>query len=212
MKQGVFITLEGPDGCGKTTQAKMLVECLKKRGFPVLHTREPGGTSFAENLRTIILNPDYKIAPMAELMLYEASRAQHAEEVIRPALKKGLVVICERYTDATLAYQGYGRKIDLKVIRNLNGIATGNLNPELTVVLDVPSDIGLARARKIKHGARGDRMERESRVFHERVRQGYFKIAKSEPRRVQILSAGGTIEEVHQQLCKVVLKKLEALA
>ncbi len=205
--------MEGPDGSGKTTQSKLLVQALKDAGHKVVHTREPGGTSFAENLRRILLNPRYKILPLTELILYEASRAQHTEEVVRPALKKGLVVLCERYTDATYAYQGFGRKISLSLINKLNHIATCGLRPDLTVVLDIPVNRGLNRARAVSDKSRGkttggDRLEQENSAFHQRVRKGYFAIARSEPRRVKIVPGVGTIQQVHSKVRSLVLDRL----
>ncbi|MBI2119561.1 MAG: dTMP kinase [Elusimicrobia bacterium] len=207
--KGFFITLEGPDGCGKTTQSKLLKEALMEKGFKVLHTREPGGTFFAEDVRRIILNPDYKISPLAELLLYEASRAQHTEEVIRPGLEKGECIICERYGDATIAYQGYGRGIALSLIEQLNSIATENLIPDLTIVLDIPAEEGLRRIKKMKGKNGGDRLELESLYFHQRVRKGYFAIAKKNPKRVKILSAKGIVKELHQKILKEIESKIK---
>ena len=210
MKKGFFLTLEGPDGCGKTTQALLLKEAPLKKGFDVVHSREPGGSSFAEELRSIILNPKYKISPLVELLLYEASRAQHTEEVIRPALQKGKYIICERYRDATIAYQGYGRGIPLSLIEQLNSIATENLIPDLTIVLDIPPEEGLGRIKKMKGKSGGDRLEQESLFFHKRVRKGYFAIAKKNPKRVKILSAKGTIKELHQKILKEIEDRIES--
>lgn len=232
MKKRFFITLEGPDGCGKTTQSILLAAYFRKKGFDVVHTREPGGTSFAENLRRILLDPKHKILPMAELLLYEASRAQHTDEIIRPALGKGKVVICERYTDATCAYQGYGRKIDLCAIEQLNKIATSGLLPDLTILLDIPVSEGLKRARGERSLGRrrekregedrrksarqtdgkwenGDRLEQENSAFHNRVRKGYFALAKKEPERIKIVYADGTIKQIHKRICEEVTKRLE---
>ena len=206
--KGFFITLEGLDGCGKTVQSRLLVDFLLTRGFEVIHTREPGGTSFAENLRRILLNPKVHILPLTELILYDASRAQHTEEVIRPALKAGKIVLSERYSDATVAYQGFGRKIDLAVISQLNQIATRGLRPDLTMVLDISVKQGLKRARGEERGSKGDRLEQESFSFHNRVRQGYFELAKKEPKRIKIISAKGTIQEVHRRVCHVALGAL----
>lgn len=204
MKRGFFITLEGPDGCGKSTQSALLVRALRKKGFQVVHTREPGGTSFAENLRRILLNPKYRILPLSELLLYEASRAQHTQEVILPALKKGKIVVCERYTDATIAYQGYGRGLNLSAIQQLNKIATGNLVPDCTLVLDMPVHQAMKRAEnKIK-----DRLEQEKNSFHRRVRKGYFALAKKEPKRVKLISAHGSVQEVHERIWKLIEKQL----
>lgn len=211
IKKGFFITIEGPDGCGKTTQAKRLVQLLRQQGLQVVHTREPGGTSFAENLRSILLNPRFKILPLSELLLYEASRAQHTDEVIRPALSLGKIVICERYTDATCAYQGYGRKLNLTTILKLNRIATGDLKPDLTILLDISVKKGLRRARRAtgKESQNGDRLEQENSSFHNRVRNGYFVLAKKEPKRIKIVSAEGTIEKVQDKICEIVRDKIK---
>lgn len=207
---GFFITLEGPDGCGKTTQSLLLVDALRKKGLKVVHSREPGGTSFAENLRRILLNPKYKILPLAELLLYEASRAQHTDEVIRPAMKAGKIVVCERYADATFAYQGYGRRLNLTVIEKLNEIATAGLKPNLTIVLDIPPALSLSRKKVGSQGKRlrGDRLERENSAFHSRVRKGYFELTRREPRRIKIVSAIGSVPEVHQRIWKLMRERL----
>ncbi len=205
IKKGFFITLEGPDGCGKTTQALALKKRFIEQGKNVVHTREPGGTSFAEDLRKIILNPKHKISPTAELLLYEASRAHHTEEVIRPTLEKGGIVLCERYTDATMAYQGYGRGLSLETILTLNKIASGGIIPHLTLILDIPVKEGLRRARKLQEdGEKGDRLERESLKFHYRVREGYLSIVRNEPKRVRIVSSLGSREEVQERIWREV--------
>ncbi len=209
MSSGFFVTLEGPDGCGKSTQAVLLKKRLVESGQKVVHTREPGGTSLAENLRKILLHPEQKIFPLAELLLYESIRAQHTDEVILPALKRGEVVLCERYTDATLAYQGYGRGLSLEIIRTLNKIATKGVSPHLTLVLDIPVSQGLKRARKLQEdGKKGDRLEREGLSFHTRVREGYLAIAQKEPKRVRIISAEGSVEGVHSKIWSMILGQL----
>lgn len=205
IKKGVFITFEGPDGCGKTTQSVLLLKHLTRRGYKVVHTREPGGTSLAEFLRGVLLNASAEIAPLTELLLYSAARSQHTIEKIKPALASGKVVICERYTDATVAYQGYGRGLNLKLIRQLNSIATGNLKPDLTLVLDLSVDTGFNRMKKNRIK---DRLERESREFHKRVRKGYLKIASGEPKRVKVIDAAGTVSEVHSSILREVRKCL----
>jgi dTMP kinase len=206
-KKGLFITLEGPDGCGKTTQAGFLIEWLRGRGREVVHTREPGGTGLAEKLRSLILDPSSKISPLAELMLYEAARAQHTDEIIRPALEDGRCVVSERYYDSTTAYQGYGRGLPPQMIDRLNRAATAGLKPDLSIVLDVPAALGLARARKLKEQGKGDRLEQEAVSFHERVRKGFHAIARKEPKRVKIIDASGTLQEVQQKIRQVVEKK-----
>lgn len=195
--KGVFIVLEGPDKSGKSTQAALLVRGLRARKIKVVHTREPGGTSFAEAIRQILLNPKHRVDPLAELLLYEAARAQHTKEKLLPALNKGLVVISERYTLATLAYQGYARGISLATIRNLNHIASFGLKPDLTLVLDIPElQFGSRdKARKL------DRLESEPSLFRRRVRQGYIKLSRSEP---QVLLVDGSLG------IALVQKKIEA--
>ena len=199
-----MITLEGGDGCGKTTQAGLLAGKLRRKGFPVLHTREPGGTPFAEALRKLILNPAFRIHPLTEILLYEASRAQHTEEVIRPALARKKIVVCERYFDATTAYQGYGRGLNLKTVAALNAIAANKLRPDLTLCLEIPErEARLRTANKKK-----DRLEREDRAFRRRVWRGYLAIAKKESGRVKVISAVGSVEEVGEKVWKEVMKKL----
>lgn len=181
-KRGTFIVLEGPDKSGKSTQARELVKHLRKRGVDVVHSREPGGTSFAEAVRQILLDPRHKVHPVAELMLYEASRAQHTHELLLPALRKGRTVLCERFTLASLVYQGHARGIPLPLIRRLNHIATSGLMPDLTVVFDIPGREFMLRDKKRKH----DRLELESSKFRAKVREGYLRLAKTEPRTVLI--------------------------
>ena len=172
--RGLFIVLEGPDKSGKSTQARLLVERLRAQGFPVEHTREPGGTSFAEEVRRILLSTEHQVRPVAELLLYEASRAQHTDEKLRPALAAGAVVVCERYTLSTTVYQGYARGLDLKLIDTANRLATGGLRPDLTFVFDIPDSEFDARDTGRAH----DRLENEPAAFRRRVRDGYRK-AKS---------------------------------
>jgi len=175
--RGVFIVLEGPDKCGKSTQARLLVSALKKTGREVVHTREPGGTRLAERIRGLLLDPGPSVHPLAELLLYEAGRAQHVSEFIRPALARGAAVVSERFTLATLAYQGCARGFPLGLIRRLNRIATGGLEPDLTVVLDIPDSAFRQRdpSRKL------DRLEREDTAFRRRMRAGYRKLSVPAP-------------------------------
>ncbi|TXH28828.1 MAG: dTMP kinase [Elusimicrobia bacterium] len=213
MKRGFFITFEGGEGSGKSTQARRLVAALRRRGRRPVHTREPGGTAIAEAVRRVLLTPGGRVAPVTELLLYEAARAQHLAEVVRPALARGRVVVCERYTDATEAYQGFGRGLPLADIRLLNRVATGGLAPDLTFLLDVPVRRGLRVARRLgkklsRRAGRsrgGDRMERESSLFHERVRRGYLSLARREPRRVRVIPWGASIGAVHEGVLKETL-------
>jgi len=204
-KKGLFITLEGPDGSGKSTQSILLAQYLKRKDYKVVRTREPGGTSIAEALRRIILNPKSRISKVTEVLLYEAGRAQHTSELILPALREGKTVICERYTDATLAYQGYGRKMDIRMVKELNRIGSSGLKPDLTILLDLDVKEGLERVRKTS-GRKMDRMERESIEFHERVRKGYLKIASREPGRVKLIKVKGTPKKTHLEVVKVIEK------
>lgn len=191
MKKGIFITFEGPEGCGKTTQSALLCGYLKKRGYSVVHTREPGGTKAGEDIRKILLHAkEIDISDLSELFLFEACRAQIVKEVILPALKRGKIVVCDRFSDATLSYQGYGGKIPLGIIKTLNAIASRGLKPRLTILLDIDPVTGLARAK-----AKGsDRMERKCLGYHKRVRAGYLKIAKGEPGRIKVIKVREDID------------------
>ena len=201
-KRGIFITFEGPEGSGKTTHSKLLCEFLRKNGYKVLHTREPGGTLVSEKIRKILLDPKNKGMDVAcEMLLYMAARAQIVKEKILPALTQGTIVVCDRFTDATLAYQGYAGGMDLKVIENIAGIVTKGLRPDVTFLLDIDARAGLLRAGRSK-----DRMERKSILYHNKVRNGYLSIAKKEPKRVKVLSSGGEINMTQEEIRKGVLK------
>jgi dTMP kinase len=178
--KGLFVVLEGPDKSGKSTQARLLADTLRAQGREVLHTREPGGTSVAEGVRRVLLDPALTIDPLAELFLYEASRAQHTNEKILPALKAGKVVISERFTMSTDAYQGVARGLGLATTRVLNKIATGGLRPDITILLDIP----VAEFDARDQGRALDRLERENADFRLKVREGYLKAAKADPRAV----------------------------
>lgn len=200
--RGRFIVLEGPDKSGKSTQAAMLVKRLQRLKVPVVHTREPGGTTFAESIRRILLDPKHQVDPVAEILLYEAARAQHTAHKLRPALAEGRFVLCERYTLATLAYQGYARKIPLPLVRRLNAIATGNLKPDLTIVLDIPeSEFGS------RHRRHHDRLEQENSAFRRRVREGYRALARKMPR-VTLLNGRRPVEELHEDIFRRVERLL----
>ncbi|MBI4054710.1 MAG: dTMP kinase [Elusimicrobia bacterium] len=203
-RKGFFIVLEGPDGCGKSTQARLLVNFLRFRHrVAAIHTREPGGTYLAEAVRKILLSPTQKVQPLAELFLYEASRVQHTREILRPALAQGRWVICERYALASLAYQGYGRGLSLEVVEALNHIATGGLDPHLTLLLDLPVRLALARS-----GFRDrDRLEREPRAFWERVRRGYLSLARVRSRGVVTLAGSIGVESLHRKICETVERR-----
>ena len=203
MKKGLFITFEGPEGSGKTTHIQRLASFLKKQGHPVVVTREPGGTPLSKAFRRLLLESGDGLLPLAELFLYEADRAQHVEQTVLPALRKGHVVLCDRFTDSTLAYQGNGRGLDLKEIEVLNRIASCNLKPDLTILLDVPVERGLHQARRKKH--RHDRLERAGLAFHKRVRQGFLRLAKKEPIRFRVIRQQPDAEET-QSLIRNAIK------
>lgn len=186
-KKGFLITFEGCEGSGKSTQAKLLKQYLETKNLKVILTREPGGSKTAEKIRNIVLSPRNKISPICELMLYEASRAQHFQEKIKPNLDKGYVVICDRFIDSTVAYQGYGRHINVKTIEKLNSVATEQKKPDLTIYLDIKPKLGVDKAKKIdgKDFKNGDRIERESLNFHNNVRKGFIELVKKYPKRIK---------------------------
>ena len=193
LKQGIFITFEGPEGCGKSTQSGLLCEYLKRRSYPCVHTREPGGTKLGERVRQLLLHSKgIAISDMAELFLFEACRAELVKEAILPNLAKKRIVICDRFSDASLSYQGYGGKIPRGAIRKLDSVATKGLKPDLTILLDVDTPIGLKRARR-----KGiDRMEKKDIAYHERVRQGYLELVKVEPARIKVIKVVDGIKAV----------------
>jgi len=201
----VFITLEGIEGSGKTTQLRKLAERIPN----ALVTKEPGGTPTADKIRAILLDTREKIDPVAELFLFAASRRQHVLEVIRPALAGGRVVLCDRFTDATLAYQGFGRRLDLDRLRWLNEWATDSLHPDLTLIFDLPEETGLTRARSRNSTAPVDegRFELEDLRFHRRVREGYLSLATAEPQRYAVVDASGTADEVFAAAVEVLGKR-----
>ena len=199
MKKGLFITFEGCDGCGKTTQIELLNEYLKNKGFETLLTREPGAKGLGVKIREILLNYDGEVSPNCESFLFLADRAQHIDCIIKPALQKGKVILCDRHTDSTVAYQGYGRGLDIERINMLNNLATSGLKPDLTIVLDVDVETSMQRVGKEK-----DRMESAGIEFFKRVRNGFLEIAKKEPDRVKVINSADTIENIHKQILKLV--------
>jgi dTMP kinase len=199
----MFITFEGIDGSGKTTQINLLSARLRQRGIDVLALREPGGNEVSENIREVLLSSKNEIGVRAELLLFVAARAQLVEKVIRPALDAGKLVICDRYCDSSVAYQGFGRGIDIDDVHSCNKFATNNLVPNLTFFLDVPTTVGLGR--KSSRGENVlDRMESAGESFFDKARKGYLSIAESEPERFIVLDGRATPEEIHDEIWKTV--------
>ncbi len=180
--KGKFITFEGSEGCGKSTQSRLLAQYLKRKGFKVVYLREPGGTRISEKIRKILLDPKNHIAPISETLLYMAARAQVVSQIIKPALLKAKLVICDRFLDSTIAYQGYGLGIDIDFIKRIGNLVTYGIKPDLTIFLDLPVKKGL-RYRK----ERLDRIEKRSLLYHFRVRKGYLKLARLEPKRIKVI-------------------------
>jgi dTMP kinase len=201
---GLLITFEGIEGSGKSTQVTLVQEFLEGAGYPCLVTREPGGTGLGKGIRRLVLD-DIELAldPLCELFMIEADRAQHVAEVLLPALERRRVVVCDRFADATVAYQGFGRGLDLDLIRTVNGWATRGLVPDLTIVLDVPVALGISRIRG------RDRFEREDHDFHQRVRDGYLRIAEEEPGRVRVVAGDGDRTQVQTAVCQLVAAVLK---
>jgi len=204
---GAFITFEGIDGSGKSTQARLLASALRLRGFEVVTTREPGGTPLGKRLRAALLDAEERVDPLAELLLYAADRAQHVRTLLRPALESNHIVLSDRYADATVAYQGAGRGFPPELIEQVVALATGGLKPDLTLIFDLPVAAGMARTsrRADSSAVKGDRLEIEDAEFHTRVRDAYLQIAAREPNRVRVIDATGSIEETHARVLEVVI-------
>ncbi len=198
MSNGMFITFEGADGCGKTTQQMLAADYLESKGYEVLITREPGAKGLGEDIRKILLDYKGPVSERCESLLFLADRAQHVDNMILPAIEKGQIVLCDRYTDSTVAYQGYGRQQNLERIKKLNDFATNVLKPDLTFVFDIDVETSMQRVGKEK-----DRMESEGKEFHNRVRNGYLKLAEEEPNRIKVLDAAKSIDEIHEEVVNI---------
>ena len=203
--RGLFITLEGVEGSGKSTHIRQLAEMLTQTGYRVLQTREPGGTATAEAIRHILLTTSSlePVTPQTEALLILAARCQHVTHLITPALQRGTMVLCDRFSDSTLAYQGFGRGLDLQWLRAANEVATGGLTPDLTLVLDLPVSVGLARRRADR--GQQNRLDREAERFHRKVRRGFLALAAEEPARIKIVNANRPTQEVRDELTKIVV-------
>ena len=199
MKKGLFITFEGADGCGKTTQIKLLQEYLQYRGFEVVLTREPGSLGLGQKIRDLLLNYDGEVSPVCESFLFLADRAQNVDIIVNPAVEQGKIVLCDRHTDSTVAYQGYGRGLDIAQINMLNALATKNKKPDLTFVFDVDIDTSMQRV-----GQNKDRMESAGKDFFNRVRNGYLELAKQEPERIKVVDSTQSIQEVFENVKSII--------
>ncbi len=204
---GRFITFEGIEGCGKSTHVELLAEALRQRRFRLLLTREPGGTEAGARLRDILLEPGVSLPPMAELLIYLADRVCHLQQVIIPALDTGQIVLCDRFADSTVAYQGFGRQLDLNLVKRWDEQSRAGLKPDLTILLDCPVEVGL---RRINRRPQRDRFEREEHGFHKRVRDGFLQLAAAEPERIKLVDATLPIDSVHRTILSIVSERLQA--
>lgn len=202
-KNGLFITFEGGDGCGKTTQINLCTKYFEEKGKNAILTREPGSVGLGQKLRELILHYDGDITPVAEVFLFLADRAQHIAKLVKPAVETGKIVLCDRHIDSFVAYQGYGRGEDIEQIKQLNKLATQGIKPDITFVFDVSEEVAQQRV-----GSEKDRMESAGNEFHKRVRNGYLEIAKQEPERVKVIDANLSINEVFEQVKKYIDEKI----
>lgn len=199
MNKGLFITFEGVDGCGKSTQMDLLAQYLKQKGHDVILTREPGANGLGEKIREILLNYKGEVSDRCESFLFLADRAQNIDIIVKPAVTEGKIVLCDRHTDSTVAYQGYGRGLDLDRINKLNTLATNGMKPDLTFVFDIDTETSMERVGKNK-----DRMESAGLEFQKKVRNGYLELAKKEPERIKVVDASKSIEEIHEQVISLI--------
>ena len=206
----IFITFEGIEGSGKSTQITLLAEHLSEHKIPFISTREPGGSAIGKKIRKLLLSTENtEITSRTELLLYAADRAQHVEQVVKPALAEGKIVLCDRFSDATIAYQGYARGLDLELIHSLNSLATGGIKPDLTFLIDCPVETGIGRAIKRGEAESSDEMrfEKEALSFHRKVLEGYKQIAKNEPERVSVIDGSMPISTIHNSIIKLFSKR-----
>ncbi len=204
MKKGLFITFEGSDGCGKTTQLEKTASFLKENGFEVVTTREPGALDIGKKIREILLHHKGTVADRCEMFLFLADRAQHVETFIKPALGEGKIVLCDRHTDSTIAYQGYGRERDIKLLKDLNEIAVNGLKPDLTLLFDVSTEIAQKRV-----GNEKDRMESLGTNFFKKVRNGYLELQKENPNRIKLINANNSIENVFSEVKNIIIELIK---
>ena len=204
MNKGLFITFEGVDGCGKTTQMDLLAKYLQTQGYEVVITREPGAKGLGEKIREILLHYDGEVSSKAESFLFLADRAQHIDKIVNPAIENGKIVLCDRHTDSTIAYQGYGRGVNIDKLRMLNNLATGDRKPDITFVFDIDIETSMSRV-----GQEKDRMESSGVEFFNNVRKGFLEIAKQEPERVKVISSDKSIDEIHREVLEYIQTKIK---
>ena len=204
MKQGLFITFEGADGCGKTTQLSKISDLLTEKGYDVVTTREPGALEVGTKIRDIVLHHTGVVSDKCEMFLYLADRSQHVDTFIRPMIEEGKIVLCDRHTDSTIAYQGYGRGRDITLLKDLNNIATSGFKPDLTILFDVDTEIAQTRV-----GSEKDRLEAAGIEFHKKVRNGYLELASKEPERIKIVNANNSIENVYNDTKTIIINLLK---
>lgn len=201
--QGIFISFEGIEGCGKTSQVALLAATLRKRGYEVTETREPGGTTIGKHIRQLVLSSEDPLVLKAELLLMLADRAQHVTEIIIPALKNNQIVICDRFSDSTIAYQGFGRGLHVETLHKMNNFASFSIVPNITFLLDIAVADGLERARQRRGTNSVDRFEKLDEAFHERVHQGFLQIAEADQKRIRKIDALRSQEEIHQEIVAI---------
>ena len=204
INRGLFITFEGVDGCGKTTQMDLLAKYLQTQGYEVVITREPGAKGLGEKIREILLHYDGEVSSKAESFLFLADRAQHIDKIVNPAIENGKIVLCDRHTDSTIAYQGYGRGVNIDKLRMLNNLATGDRKPDITFVFDIDIETSMSRV-----GQEKDRMESSGVEFFNNVRKGFLDIAKQEPERVKVISSDKSIDEIHREVLEYIQTKIK---
>lgn len=209
MNKGFLVTFEGGEGCGKSTQIKLFIKFLEEQKLNFILSREPGGCVLGEKIRAILLHSKEDMSALSEFFLFCANRAEHVKEVIKPALEEGKIVVIDRYYDSSLAYQGYAGNLDIKKLKDITAFATDNVVPDLTFLLDISYEEGFGRKAQDENLKNLDRIEQRDRAYHEKVRQGYLKLAKEEPNRFVVIDASKSLEEIHEEIIKIFLKRIK---